>query len=920
MATRKTIAKADGLKSTFYLEPEHLFMTSFGKGMHAKSEKDIQDRTVTNLNNTFTASVPVDSNWISINGKAGQCQVAEPKLQDQLHAKEIIESIYFGKEYSDNIHIQLAYNIMDIQKILAAYSGIVIYTVNRMNRDSDDKDFLGEFKTQNSYDMTRTISKAYKLRLLDKNRNGKGFFINGNVWRDNRNGELKWLNRQVNIYKQKKFPDQHWNYAIISDFLCSRGIHNMKILKKTYDCWNDFCTFCKSAKDSAYYFGNTFCDEKGNFDERKTFTLLRLLGTFRQDFIHGEQLGGSSLFRPAEKWPDDVTAMLNSLLDGRIENLNKNFCSQNRVNIRILEKIYPDISTKQLVREYYNFLIRKSFKNIGFSVRTLRETILAQEEEAHALTEKSYDSVRGKLYSLMDFVIYKFYLDREKDIEEMVSKLRFSISDEDKERVYQAEAERLWLYIQESIMKNIVPAMTSDSIKSLSKGKADAIENIEDYMEKPGDLSAFSKAIYAFSLFLDGKEINMLLSDLVSKFENIASFLDTLRFLNMDCSFTDNFVFFKDSAEIAGDLRFIQSIARMNKGKKAKKNTEVTVKKCQYKDSAAVLGETDESKINRLYNLKSSDSETPSGDNSLRNFIINNVINNNRFTYVVRFLKPADAREIMQCRPLIAYTLQKIPQSQIERYCRAVSIPFAKDECEKAVNELTKLLINVKLDNFVSVKQKASSGSKEAVQKEKYKAVISLYLTVLYLIVKTLVRINSRYMIAFGILERDLALYRIKTGDESFRISDKVKSETVNARPERLTLYFRENYKLNPRVAVSCETNAGSFSKNVFKVYRNKVAHLQTVTLLPAYIKEVGIGKVKSMFDVYHCVLLYGISETDFHDETLNAALKDNLEKCKEYCTACKDFIYALNIPFAYNAARYINLSNREKFIESYGK
>ena len=34
--------------------------------------------------------------------------------------KDIIEKMYFGETFDDNIHIQIAYNIMDIKKIFSS--------------------------------------------------------------------------------------------------------------------------------------------------------------------------------------------------------------------------------------------------------------------------------------------------------------------------------------------------------------------------------------------------------------------------------------------------------------------------------------------------------------------------------------------------------------------------------------------------------------------------------------------------------------------------------------------------------------------------------------------------------------------------------------------------------------------------------
>ena len=55
---------------------------------------------------------------------------------------------------------------------------------------------------------------------------------------------------------------------------------------------------------------------------------------------------------------------------------------------------------------------------------------------------------------------------------------------------------------------------------------------------------------------------------------------------------------------------------------------------------------------------------------------------------------------------------------------------------------------------------KQQAKGRENVAKERAKAVIGLYLTVMYLLVKNLVNVNARYVIAIHCLERDLGCIR----------------------------------------------------------------------------------------------------------------------------------------------------------------
>lgn len=920
MKNNKSLTKANGLKSTFILGDQHIYMTSFGKGSTAKPEKDIKNAVVKNIRNTFSVNT-VNNTKYCIKGKVGESYAYIPQFENSLNAKSTIEKMFFGKTFVDNIHIQVAYNIMDIQKILTTYLNIVVYTINNMDRDSSNRDFLGMFSTQNSFELTKIVSKAYKLNLLSNSPNKKyRFSINEKVWNKYKDSELNDLNNEATKYLKNKNKSQNvqLSYSDISSYLEHKNINNMKIVKKISTTYDNFNEFCKVAQSVSYYFGDVFADDEGKFSEKKTFEGLRLLGEFRQNSFHGFKIKNNLLFN-LENADKGIKNELNNCIYKKIKNINKNFTANNKVNISILKNIYTEKPIENLVCEYYDFLIRKDFKNIGFSIKTIREQILTFDD-AKDLCDKKYDAVRPKFYSLFDFVLYNYYLENlenEENSQNIVSELRLAISEDDKKIIYFKEAKKVWESISNIILEQIKPYMNSAEIKKLNKEDKVKVEDLDKYVQSPTDLSYFSKAVYYLTLFLDGKEINMLLSSLINKFENIASFVDMLNFLNIELSFLKDFEFFKNSKKVAKDLRFIQSFARMNKGKKVKKNSNVSVKKIQYLDSAAVFGETDAKRIEQLYHINTRDKDEKKDDKALRNFMINNVINNNRFVYVIRFLSPQDARKIMECEPLVKFILKDLPKTQIERYCKTVNIAFSENDIDNSINLLTQELLNVKFDNFLDVKQKVKTNSYDEKKKEQYKAIISLYLTVLYLIVKSLVKINTTYSIAFSVLERDLTIYNLKENTKDYYLSKNNRNKNFTYHAHYITEYFDRNNLLNKRVKMSIYNNSKYYKGETFKVYRNCVDHLQAIAELPKYAHNIKV--VKSMFDVYHCLLLDAILKQS-HNGFTEKEIENIRNQNNKYNTVWKDFLYGINRPFAYNAARYINLSNREKFLEGYGK
>ena len=133
------------------------------------------------------------------------------------------------------------------------------------------------------------------------------------------------------------------------------------------------------------------------------------------------------------------------------------------------------------------------------------------------------------------------------------------------------------------------------------------------------------------------------------------------------------------------------------------------------------------------------------------------------------------------------------------------------------------------------------------------------------------------------------------------------------------------------------------FSNYAFKQYRNNIAHLSVVRALPKYAKD--FKEVNSMYDVYHYIvfelivnyLMYFVSLKNIapklkHEqksaqillEKLNEKRYDGkysiIDSVNKFKTPNRDFIHAINIPFAYNPARYNNLTSKTLFELGYGK
>ena len=135
---------------------------------------------------------------------------------------------------------------------------------------------------------------------------------------------------------------------------------------------------------------------------------------------------------------------------------------------------------------------------------------------------------------------------------------------------------------------------------------------------------------------------------------------------------------------------------------------------------------------------------------------------------------------------------------------------------------------------------------------------------------------------------------------------------SIQNTPQNITEYFRQSGLLNKRVEKLINRNKKHFNAGVFREFRNKVVHLNVVLGLTECVQK--IKRVESYFDLYHYLMLEVLSRT-----TAGRSI-ENIDAALEHQTAYKDFLYGILTPFAYNPARYLNLTSKTLFIRGYGK
>lgn len=860
---KKSSVKAAGMKSIL-VSKNKMYITSFGKGNSAVLEYEVDNNDynqtqlssnnssnielhgVNEVNITFSSKHGFESGVeINTSNPTHRSGESSPVRGDMLGLKSELEKRFFGKTFDDNIHIQLIYNILDIEKILAVYVTNIVYALNNMLGEGDDEshdDFMGYLSAKNTYDVFTDPDESD----LSKN-------IKGNI--------KKSLSKFNDLLKTKRL-----GYFGLEE-------------PKTKD----------TNALEAY--------------KKRVYHMLAIVGQIRQSVFHDKSSKlDEDLYSFIDIIDSEYRETLDYLVDERFDSINKGFIQGNKVNISLLIDMMKGYEADDIIRLYYDFIVLKSQKNLGFSIKKLREKML--EEYGYRFKDKQYDSVRSKMYKLMDFLLFcNYYRNDVVAGEALVRKLRFSMTDDEKEGIYADEAAKLWGKFRNDF-ENIADHMNGDVIKELGKADMDFDEKILDSEKKnASDLLYFSKMIYMLTYFLDGKEINDLLTTLISKFDNIKEFLKIMKSsaVDVECELTAGYKLFNDSQRITNELFIVKNIASMRKPAASAKLT-------MFRDALTILGIDDkitDDRISEILKLK----EKGKGIHGLRNFITNNVIESSRFVYLIKYANAQKIREVAENEKVVMFVLGGIPDTQIERYYKScVEFPDMNSPLEAKRSELARMIKNIRFDDFKNVKQQAKG--RENVAKERAKAVIGLYLTVMYLLVKNLVNVNARYVIAIHCLERDFGLYKeiipelaSKNLKNDYRILSQTLCELCDKSPN---LFLKKNERLRKCVEVDINNADSSMTRK----YRNCIAHLTVVRELKEYIGD--IRTVDSYFSIYHYVMQRCITkrEDDIKQEE-KIKYEDDLLKNHGYT---KDFVKALNSPFGYNIPRFKNLSIEQLF------
>lgn len=913
----KSQAKMAGVKSTFVIGDE-LLMTSFGDRDEAVSEKNINIiGVVENLHTPETYSVEytdsedikvaksasnikatlkspffdVQKNAKSPEGEAYRRRVAEHRAKQ----KAEYEKLVFGNTYDDNIHIQLVSKILDIEKNFSIVMGNLSYAINNLSNEQDIEnpvDYLGQGDVRSDDERIRRILPRYSYLY------GYGIKPYHTLSHDDAK-ELK--KDEIEAIKEKN--------AIKNEEIYYANISSLK-------------------------------------------SVLSVLSVFRIDTFHGiDSKNDDHVTKlPVVKYNLDKKKDANfeqrvtAPLQQKLNDVKSDYLKNSVVNIKLLEHVLDLVEAprkkRNVTKEYFDFAILKSYKNLGFSLKALREEML----KLYEMNFESKLNLRQRMNSFCDYLLYDYFVNlHPEEAVRLVESLRASANDEQKEEIYRRKAASLGKRYRNAF--NSIAEFEAKDIKQLKKSELPALQkvtfpfedrarfgNVDLKVRKKSDL--FCAMAYYITLFLDGKEINIFLTTLVNIFENISSFMDVMKRHAIECRFTDDFCMFGDSVYIAEKLKTVISLARMKKSLDVCNSDALS-------DAIIVLGtsithrDLDMKSYMEMYLFggKDESEQLTEHDRNLRNFLTTNVIKSRKFNYISRYCNLETVKRFANNRTLVELVLRRINDPKlIDRYYSLINPGRLEEKSYKdKLSSLASVIIGMNIDNLEDVNNaevfSGKATKKSVMDRNVLRACVGLYLNALYQIAKNLMNVNGRYVLAFAMTERDSLMEGLDFVDSNSKANNidyialtkyylnngLVKCATDRIR-ENIKKYGGDETKLLSIPGEVIRKNLNGYCPGSEIVFRNSVAHMTMMARAPIYAEN--IANVNSYYELYHyCMQCHIVwCQEKFGKAAGTQKMKESLEAAMLHHTYSKDAVKILCLPFAYNYARYKALSVNELF------
>lgn len=346
----------------------------------------------------------------------------------------------------------------------------------------------------------------------------------------------------------------------------------------------------------------------------------------------------------------------------------------------------------------------------------------------------------------------------------------------------------------------------------------------------------------------------MLMDSIQRRLENINGMMDIWTQLdNRQLKYRNTLSIFNKTQDMLNDLYFIKSFVKLEKIRvDSYEQITAFIKKCL--NSLNITEDLiTEDLLNQIY------------------------INTKYFDSMIRYVDPDRINQVISNKKLMAFGFLTLNDKERSKYLFGTN----DKEIIFRITQINKCSNSIELVNLMAL-----IGS------------------ILNSIVSKLIGINAKYYSAFSCLERDLNIV----------FGSKINLYKIDGKKAML---LADNYisKLDvSKVKYINEFNARRiiYAQKTYPDYRNAIEHIH---VLDEIYNIDSIAKIDSFFTLYHYLLQKYLfsNKQSFMNTPKYEQYRNNFYK---YDTPSREMIKVMNIPFAYNPARYNKLSYKTVFLE----
>lgn len=905
LKNKKSNVKINGLK-TIYVNGQELYFDGFnalsfdtqqnsnGKTLEYVLNKDGKLEHLKNNNKQFFV-LPCEQNkyfWVSksknnnqrpingIRGRALNPLINNKKKLDIL--QRCLLKHYFGininTESSSNIPIQIVYYVRSIEKLFVLYINEITNSLNN------------QFYNQN-----KNIEKQIDLFATTYFKDEK-YSITYN--------ETKWTKKNEKV--EKRNFDQN----------------KLKIEKliKTIIYFKQFYQNIYS------YLENDQDKQKKENENEKIYKILQILSFIRNNYVLG-------LFKEDLNDTNDLKNIVQKnaveLLKTKINEFQQEYQSAKLYQLSkfILKRINWFIKLKDIDKEFYDFILNNKVKNFGISIKKIRECIINKKDKEKYIKQKSIRYVN----MCYDFLIW-YFLSKNQCMNNNFLRFLQENKNEELNKIYKQKIypeienkykklfNKLKSQFYDDEFENIIEHYEfKQKLKKLNNTKIESITNNDKTDEPP----YFTGFVYVICCFLDNKEINEFTNFLIKYLISIKSLINICE-TNI---FSNNKLIFKhfyecystfkpdNISKIINYLYKIQIIS--NLGKKF--------------DTINENDENDKEKwleyVYKLFPL----SDDKKNNKEIKNLLISNIAKSRKFAYVLKHVNLSSSIELFKNKQLVKFIISnQISKQQINKwfYCnikKNKKVKQSEDYKIDKIEKLTNQIYELKIDNFKQTQY-----------------LFQIYLSILFLFIKSLKRINVLYAMAWITYDQDWYLlknyywcplekyfknsdvihYIHETYDDSdykFYITKEMilENDNICGKNKKSQIFKKIIENLIQKFDKFME------QKGLIKSIRNSVIHFDIFKAINVYITQYNSPDPKKItyFNIYQYLFQSNWNkwtENKLHEE-INKSFIPNNNNNSLYC---KKQLKVMNLPFAYCIARYKQLTNEQIFnkLQKFGK